>query len=327
MKTVLIHLIFVIYCISTSAQSPWEGYLVTDGMGDYAEAEDQAELDIGDNEGENLTVEAWVNFTEFSDAHIVVKKNAYILYSIDDGNFRGLGFLLNPIGMVASTSVDFAGGGFWEPGWHHVAGVFDQNKGELSVYLDGEKLHSWESGEHEIANSPEPLQVGVNVNGEIDEVRISNAIRYDSSFTVPAEPFVHDDATRGLWHFNEGTGSVTCSDASGHDNVLVCIGDAQINSITAQKSFSPEASFYLKQNVPNPFISETSILFKVHKRGNLKLDILDLSGKTIETIFEGYIPPGEYTHVWTPGGQSPGVYICKLKFNQISQTRKMVLSK
>ena len=320
-------LLFAFYAFPIMAQSPWDGYLLIDGMDDYAQTEDHMELDIGDDMGENLTVEAWVNFTEFSDAKIVFKKNAYMLYSIDDGSFRGLGFLLNPIGMVATTSVDFLGGGFWEPGWHHVAGVFDQNKGELSIYLDGDKLHSWVSGEHIIANSSEPVQIGVDLNGEIDEVRISSSIRYDSTFILPTEPFTHDDDSRALWHFDENSGSTKCSDASGHDNILTCVGDAQINVTTALESINRFDGILLHQNSPNPFAFETSISFSLFKGGMVRLKILDMGSKEIETILEGYLPQGNYVQQWVAQGLTPGVYICRLEVDQRSQNRRIILTR
>ncbi len=39
--------------------------------------------------------------------------------------------------------------------------------------------------------------------GFIDEVRVSNVIRYTSDFTPPSVPFVRDDFTELLYHFDE----------------------------------------------------------------------------------------------------------------------------
>lgn len=50
--------------------------------------------------------------------------------------------------------------------------------------------------------------------GWADELRISTALRYTTSFTRPAAPFETDATTVGLWSFDEGSGAVAC-DRSG----------------------------------------------------------------------------------------------------------------
>ncbi|MFV9507650.1 MAG: LamG-like jellyroll fold domain-containing protein, partial [Oscillochloridaceae bacterium umkhey_bin13] len=50
--------------------------------------------------------------------------------------------------------------------------------------------------------------------GLLDEVRISNVVRYTASFTRPSEPFTPDTNTVGLYRFNEGSGT-TILDSSG----------------------------------------------------------------------------------------------------------------
>jgi hypothetical protein len=48
-------------------------------------------------------------------------------------------------------------------------------------------------------------------NGLIDELRLSNAVRYSSSFSPPGSPFSPDGSTVALYHFdvNEGPGNCT----------------------------------------------------------------------------------------------------------------------
>lgn len=45
-------------------------------------------------------------------------------------------------------------------------------------------------------------------SGKVDEVRLSNALRYASSFVKPSQPFSTDANTVGLYHFDEGIGNV-----------------------------------------------------------------------------------------------------------------------
>jgi hypothetical protein len=54
-------------------------------------------------------------------------------------------------------------------------------------------------------------------DGTIDQVRVSNVIRYTSNFAPPTAPFSPDTNTLGLWHFDEGAGQIA-SDASASAN-------------------------------------------------------------------------------------------------------------
>jgi hypothetical protein len=51
-------------------------------------------------------------------------------------------------------------------------------------------------------------------SGWIDEVRLSNSIRYTGDFVRPAQRFTADPNTVGLWHLDEGFGNVI-NDSSG----------------------------------------------------------------------------------------------------------------
>lgn len=134
--------------------------------------------------------------------------------------------------------------------WHHVAVTRNQSNGQMRIYIDGQKRGenasgpsgdlSYRNGRSGVANDPY-LVIGAekhdfdknlypSYNGFIDEVRISNYIRYSSNFTRPSAPFTADANTAALYHFNEGpagactTGQVIqdSSGASGGPSNGVC---------------------------------------------------------------------------------------------------------
>jgi len=49
--------------------------------------------------------------------------------------------------------------------------------------------------------------------GALDEVRLSNVVRYTANFSVPAAPFVPDANTLGLWSFDEGVGQAAADES------------------------------------------------------------------------------------------------------------------
>ncbi|MCC7354939.1 MAG: hypothetical protein IT330_14440 [Anaerolineae bacterium] len=206
-----------------------KGQLVLDGVDDYAIASDDPALDVGDETTESLTVEARVLFSTFRAATIFSKENAYSLYTtaFTSGPYslRCLKFSLKS-GQTIRTIESCAtqqGRGFWVPGWHHVAGVYDRETGEMRLYMDGQRLGSANQiGQVLVDNSTNGAWVGNDLAGIVEELRVSASARYTSaSYAVPGEPFVCDATTRALWHFDELEGAIRFHDTCDTDKVLV----------------------------------------------------------------------------------------------------------
>lgn len=92
----------------------------------------------------------------------------------------------------------------------------DNATAELPVFI----------GAYCMSSTCDPPGTGFLFQGEIDEVRISDTVRYTEEFSPPTVPFIPDNNTIALWHFDEGTGTVT-RDASGNGNDGQLIGEAQ----------------------------------------------------------------------------------------------------
>jgi murein DD-endopeptidase MepM/ murein hydrolase activator NlpD len=128
--------------------------------------------------------------------------------------------------------------------WHHVAIQRRRSDGQLWIFVDGQPEASADGPDGDISypdngvpgsycgpagnqpctNSDPFLVIGAekhdvgpafpSYHGWIDEIRISNTLRYTTGVAVPNGPFVSDSNTLALLHFNEGTG-VTVFDVSG----------------------------------------------------------------------------------------------------------------
>ncbi len=131
-------------------------------------------------------------------------------------------------GVCGSTIVD-------DGLWHHIAVTRNASNGSVRLYVDGQLDASLPSSVNtgnisyrdgrstSYPNSDPFLVLGAEkhdypgslyYSGWLDELRISNVIRYSSNFTPPTSPFSTDANTMGLYHFNEGTGT-TLGDVSG----------------------------------------------------------------------------------------------------------------
>jgi hypothetical protein len=117
-------------------------------------------------------------------------------------------------------------------GWHHLAVTFSRTSGTTTIYYDGEHRSTF-SFTGTVYNSTYPLNIGGvsggNVlNGLIEEVRLSDVIRYTgATYPVPGTPFTPDSQTRGLWHFDETAGSTIFSDSSSYQNTAYGLNGAQ----------------------------------------------------------------------------------------------------
>jgi hypothetical protein len=218
-----------------SSSDLFSRYLVLDGVDDYASAADKVSIDLGTN-GQSLTIEGWfyVDNPNLSRVEVIgCKWSGYCLSiqrnagSPDLISFR----VWEDNGTNSDTITAYLY--YMTAGWHHIAGVFDNDADTFSLYYDGEQKASTSLSTN-LFNSSNPFTVGglPTANyflGYIEEVRLSSNVRYSgTSYTVPNTPFTSDGNTRALWHFNEALGATTFLDSSGYGNTLAGVNHAHI---------------------------------------------------------------------------------------------------
>lgn len=131
--------------------------------------------------------------------------------------------------------------------WHHIAVQRQRSDGAMSLYVDGTLQASATgaqgpdgdisypdngtpgsfcgAGGNQPCTGSDPYLVLAaekhdagssfpSYNGFLDELRLSNTLRYSSNFTRPSAPFTTDANTMALYHMDEGTGT-TLTDTSG----------------------------------------------------------------------------------------------------------------
>lgn len=95
---------------------------------------------------------------------------------------------------------------------------------------------------------------------------------------------------------------------------------------------APSVANLLNQNYPNPFNPETNISFDMPRTGNAKIEVFNVKGQLVKTLFNDVAAHGRNNVVWSGddnGGNkvSSGVYFYRLNTEFGSQTRKMMLMK
>jgi len=90
--------------------------------------------------------------------------------------------------------------------------------------------------------------------------------------------------------------------------------------------------FHLAQNYPNPFNPTTIIQYELPKDVHVKLDIIDVTGRTVHQLVNGNQEAGYQSVRWNGrnsfGQQvSAGVYFFRIQSGNYMKTRKMILLK
>ncbi len=87
------------------------------------------------------------------------------------------------------------------------------------------------------------------------------------------------------------------------------------------------AEYYLSQAYPNPFNTFTRFAFGLPAAGTVELTVWDIGGRRVRTLASGSYQAGRYEVIWNAGNLPTGLYLAKIRANQYSAVRKMLLVK
>jgi hypothetical protein len=119
----------------------------------------------------------------------------------------------------------------------------------------------------------------------------------------------------------------------GQGNMRIEVPSAQITLGPLAAADVPRVTG-LEQNYPNPFNPTTTIAYDIAIGGDVRLQVFDLLGREIRTLFSGKQERGRYTVQWngTDGAGNPvstGLYYCRLSTTEAGQqhleVRKMLI--
>jgi hypothetical protein len=89
-------------------------------------------------------------------------------------------------------------------------------------------------------------------------------------------------------------------------------------------------SFILKQNYPNPFNGETTIEFYLPTASTVAIEIYNLLGQKVKTLWRGQQLAGQHQLHWDGRDEmgrevASGIYLYQLKTDGWRQTKKLIL--
>ncbi|MEX0648395.1 MAG: T9SS type A sorting domain-containing protein [Balneolaceae bacterium] len=115
------------------------------------------------------------------------------------------------------------------------------------------------------------------------------------------------------------------------------LSDISIAVVNSNRSESATYSLYiypsipeedvLVQNYPNPFYPDTRIDFTLNEQKRVILDVHDALGRKVQTLVDETRNPGYYSIDFDGSGLASGVYYYRIRTNEKTTTKKMVLIK
>ena len=149
---------------------------------------------------------------------------------------------------------------------------------------------------------------GENWGYQIPDTSYGN-VWYDQAFVI----------RNNVWAYTTYTNRGIFSSSGGDTTIYV-----GVNQIEKEVPNDYE----LGQNYPNPFNASTNIIYKILKSSNVKIEVMDVLGRRIQTIANQKHTPGTYQISFDGNSLPSGIYFYQLIVdNKIVQTRRMALIK
>ncbi|MEE9554924.1 MAG: NosD domain-containing protein [candidate division Zixibacteria bacterium] len=150
-------------------------------------------------------------------------------------------------------------------------------------------------------------------------------------FTGPYGGFSFDSLGAGIYDiffghpaFRETTVVAVPTTLDQVTNIAVTL-DYQ-TEIDGKESIKP-VNFIFFQNYPNPFNAQTTIEYDLPWDAFVTVEIFDILGGKVATLFNEKQTAGYYQIEWKAIGKSSGIYFCRFQSGKYGETRRLVLLK
>ena len=89
--------------------------------------------------------------------------------------------------------------------------------------------------------------------------------------------------------------------------------------LSIETNINPE-EFFIHQLYPNPFNPVLNIDFEISQAGWVKVNITDITGSMVKTVYEGFEGVGKHQISWDSENLPSGVYLVSLQVGGNSLT-------
>ena len=129
-----------------------------------------------------------------------------------------------------------------------------------------------------------------------------------------------------LWSDIERLGAIVLNENRGVSNTFKIKVSDTLPTSNEFDDTKPKIT-ELKQNYPNPFNPSTNIPVSISKFQKVKVDVYDITGRLVKSVFNGSLPTGNHTLSVNLEDLASGVYMYRLQTNDKVQIKRMTLVK
>jgi len=79
--------------------------------------------------------------------------------------------------------------------------------------------------------------------------------------------------------------------------------------------------------LPNLFVGRTTVRLQLPQAGRVRVNVVDISGRTVATLVDGEMAAGRRELTWQPGGLAAGVYFVRAETPSGTATRPVLLTR
>ncbi|MDP8208041.1 MAG: choice-of-anchor V domain-containing protein [Candidatus Electryonea clarkiae] len=212
---------------------------------------------------------------------------------------------------------------------------------DLSVSLSDEDQSRW--GFELAVIDMEGNQAGNLVVSDEENTQLSDN-EDEPDFLKQTRTGTFADETEGEWSFqwtapSAGAGTVTFYIAGNAANnngnssgdyiyaINQAIAEDGANVVFGDNRNGGTDSYVISSIFPNPFNSFASITLSIPREDHLTVEVYDVLGQKVETLFNGVMQPGDRQLSWKADGANGIYYLQVISGNQKLETKKMILLK
>ncbi len=179
------------------------------------------------------------------------------------------------------------------------------------------------SGKLDEIDGNQYLLIAPSVENENQDVNGFGFVKFDSGGNVTGRR-VYERIGCNLWFDIDKTpdgGYIICNTRS--PRYLIKLSDP--NVVNQSRPVDMADNFWLSDAYPNPFNSTTTISYGLQYPGNISLQLYDVTGQYISTLFEGRKQAGVYSVNLDGKDLTSGLYFVRLDVGGEVFTRKVML--
>ncbi|MFH0761963.1 MAG: T9SS type A sorting domain-containing protein [Bacteroidota bacterium] len=206
----------------------------------------------------------------------------------------------------------------------------DQTPYELLVTemipLDSAVFNTWvtmpleKDGESEFLKKGDLVYAGLT----FDNTNADHLIRRNQGLAIGTDNSVKLTESVGIAIFDGGS-RTGLGDYYGKRNFMIRLGlNDHSNLIDGVENELATAS--LGQNYPNPFNRQTEVDYELTNGSEVIFEVMDLTGRKIQTFNEGFVPAGRHTFQLKAEALDAGIYFYTIKAGSFVQTKQMVIT-